>query len=534
MTEDTPLKGTLLIVDDQPVNIQALSRLLKTDYRILIATSGAKALEIAGSTNHPDLILLDIQMPEMDGYEVCTRLKGDTRTRSIPVIFVTARTSPEDEEKGLTLGAVDYISKPFNPEIVKARVKTQIDRIRAEEEIRLAHERLSLAADAAGFGTWDLDLETFHMAGDDWMNRLYGISADGFPGTFDAWIQMIHTDDLELVVREYEAAIHGEKPFDTEYRITRPDGAVRYLKAYAAVTRDANHVPVRMTGVNYDITTKKEYETEIIRYAEQLELQTLSLEELTDKLSVTNQELDERVRQRTEEISHLLVVKADLITQIGHDLKTPLTPLIALLPHIRKKTSDPELQELLDVLIMNSQRMKRIISNILLLATFEVSRAEDLRGESGLSKIADQIIKEEGYSSSQNNLTLINHLSPDLIIRMNKAHCDLILSNIISNAVKYSLPSGTITISYELSDSTFTLIVTDDGQGIGPEHLPRIFEEFYKADKSRHDNDSSGLGLSLVQRIVRSYGGAITAASEGEGKGSVFRVTFPADLCIRM
>jgi len=109
-------KRSVLIVDDQPDNIHALGKLIKDEYRIMAATSGARALEIAESDNPPDLILLDVMMPEMDGYEVCRRLKRNEKTNSIPVIFVTAMDSAEDEETGFNLGAVDYISKPFKPQ----------------------------------------------------------------------------------------------------------------------------------------------------------------------------------------------------------------------------------------------------------------------------------------------------------------------------------------------------------------------------------------------------------------------------------
>ena len=117
---------TILIVDDQPANIQVLAQLLKDTYRIQVATSGEKALQLAKSPQGPDLILLDIQMPVMDGYEVCKLLKRDMLTRQIPIIFVTAHSSVEDEEFGFALGAVDYITKPFRPSIVKARVNTHI------------------------------------------------------------------------------------------------------------------------------------------------------------------------------------------------------------------------------------------------------------------------------------------------------------------------------------------------------------------------------------------------------------------------
>lgn len=119
-------KPTILIVDDRATNIAILSDLLQDDYKIKVAKSGQKALEIAKGKEKPDLILLDIEMPEMNGYEVCKELKNNSSTNNIPVIFVTARTDVKDEEYGLNLGAVDYISKPFHPTIVKIRVKNHI------------------------------------------------------------------------------------------------------------------------------------------------------------------------------------------------------------------------------------------------------------------------------------------------------------------------------------------------------------------------------------------------------------------------
>lgn len=116
-----------------PINIQVLAGVLKADYHVKIATSGEKALEIAHSNDAPDLILLDIMMPKMDGYGVIRRLKESGRTQNIPVIFVTAKGEVEDEQKGLEMGAVDYISKPFHPPIVLARVKTQMNLIHKTE-----------------------------------------------------------------------------------------------------------------------------------------------------------------------------------------------------------------------------------------------------------------------------------------------------------------------------------------------------------------------------------------------------------------
>ena len=119
-------KKTVLLVDDAPENIQVVNSILKDIYKIRIATNGPKALELAHADPPPDLVLLDVMMPGMDGYEVCRRLKSDTATREIPVIFLTGQTEVEDETKGFEVGAVDYIHKPFSPAVVKARVQTHL------------------------------------------------------------------------------------------------------------------------------------------------------------------------------------------------------------------------------------------------------------------------------------------------------------------------------------------------------------------------------------------------------------------------
>ena len=128
-------KKTILLVDDAPANIQVAREILKDRYKTRVATSGARALELVKAVPPPDLILLDINMPEMDGYEVCTRLKGDPSTHDIPVIFLTAMTEVEDETKGFSVGAVDYIHKPFSPPIVMARVQTHLNLRETREQL---------------------------------------------------------------------------------------------------------------------------------------------------------------------------------------------------------------------------------------------------------------------------------------------------------------------------------------------------------------------------------------------------------------
>jgi len=119
-------KKLILVVDDAPANLQVVHSILKDDFKIRVATSGAKALDLVKVAPPPDLILLDVMMPEMDGYEVCGILKSRPEARDIPVIFLTGKTETDDETKGFDVGAVDYIHKPFSPAVVKARVHTHL------------------------------------------------------------------------------------------------------------------------------------------------------------------------------------------------------------------------------------------------------------------------------------------------------------------------------------------------------------------------------------------------------------------------
>jgi putative two-component system response regulator len=147
------MQATILVVDDTPSNISVLTEILRGDYRVLAAINGEQALKIARGDPAPDLILLDVMMPEMSGHEVCQRLKAESSTRKIPVIFVTAMDQPADEAKGFALGAVDYITKPVSPPIVKARVKThlalydqnrELERMVRERTAELRHTRLEI------------------------------------------------------------------------------------------------------------------------------------------------------------------------------------------------------------------------------------------------------------------------------------------------------------------------------------------------------------------------------------------------------
>jgi len=134
----TEKEMTILIVDDVRTNINVLSEIFKLEYVLKVANNGNDALRIANSEGKPDIILLDVMMPEITGYEVCKKLKDCADTKDIPIIFITAMEDEKDEEYGLSLGAIDYITKPFSPNLVKSRVKNHLEKQKIEKMLKLS------------------------------------------------------------------------------------------------------------------------------------------------------------------------------------------------------------------------------------------------------------------------------------------------------------------------------------------------------------------------------------------------------------
>ncbi len=239
---------TILIVDDQPVNIQVLSNLLKDTYRIIVANNGAKALELAVSTEPPKLILLDITMPDMDGYEVCRRLKSNEETRGIPVIFVTGRSSTEDEEEGFGIGASDYICKPFQPMLVRARVRTQVDlKIRTDALERLAlYDGLTNIHNRRAFedhykNLWDACRRNKHYI------SVMMIDIDYFKAYNDNYGHGSGDDCLRAVAKALKCTLkrpldfiarYGGEEFVVVTPDTKPEGAARVAEQLLQSVRD--------------------------------------------------------------------------------------------------------------------------------------------------------------------------------------------------------------------------------------------------------------------------------------------------------
>jgi len=247
-------------------------------------------------------------------------------------------------------------------------------------------------------------------------------------------------------------------------------------------------------------------------------------------LSELNETLEEQVKDRTAEVNNLLKHKDEFINQLGHDLKNPLGPLISLLPILKNHATTDKENEIIDTLIRNVDYIRNLVVKTIALAQLNSPNMKLKTEQIQLDDLVDEVIQENNFLINKKNINVEKDIPTDLMITADRIWIHELFANLLNNAIKYSSTDGAIVITATVDPSGVTVSLRDNGIGMTKNQLDRIFDEFYKADGSRHDFDSSGLGLSIVKRIVEKHGGKIWAESQGKGKGSQFLFTIPFSL----
>ncbi len=225
-------------------------------------------------------------------------------------------------------------------------------------------------------------------------------------------------------------------------------------------------------------------------------------------------------------LERLLDQKDEFIGQLGHDLKNPLTPLVGLLPLIVEKEKDPKIKEHLKIMNQNVEYMRDLILKTLQLARLRSDKTKFEFENLNLYDELERVATAQKLFLDGHKIKMVNNAKKDTFVWADKLRLTELLNNLITNAVKYTPKGGgTVTIDSKMDDNFVTVSVKDTGIGMNKEELDQIFDEFYKADQSRHELDSSGLGLTICKRIVEKHGGKIWVVSKGKGKGSTFYFT---------
>ena len=496
----------ILIVDDLPANRQVLVELLASPlYQLLEAASGPVALAMAAVTP-PDLVLLDVMMPGMDGYEVCRRLRAEARFAEVPVILITALDDKGSRLTGIEAGADDFISKPFNRLELLARVKsiTRLNRYRRllESQTALAESerRFSLLAEqcAEAFRFIALQPERIVYTSPA-VEKIWGVPVARFRADARLWLQLIHPEDRPRVLAAYEAVLAGRLDrLAEEYRVVRPDGSMRWVQDSGTPLRDPQGLLVSVGGVTQDITEQKAG-TELLLRA-----------------------------QRVENIGMLA-------TGIAHDFNNALAPLLMGAALLRPHAPGPHGQRLLDTMEKSAARCVALVRQLLAFA----------RGASGQHQLlqARHILRElqELAEMTFPKLIRVNVDLPAGLwpILANATQIHQVFLNLCVNA-RDAMPQGGV-LSLAAANCTLdvtaathipegrpghflAVVVRDTGTGIPPEVLPRIWEPFFT---TKALGVGTGLGLSTVRGILRQHDAFVTVETSA-AHGTTFTVYLPA------
>lgn len=274
----------------------------------------------------------------------------------------------------------------------------------------------------------------------------------------------------------------------------------------------------------------KKLEKELKEKNAQLEEIKKKLLETEKKLNELNRELEQRVIERTIEVNRLLLHKTKFIDSLSHDLGTPLTPLMALLPLIKEEVKDPKVKDLVDTCIRSAKYLKNLVNHTKELA--ELSTSELYLKKENLLEIVNKLQEKYDVVFRSYNINVENNIDENIYVKTEKPRIMEILDHISSNAVNSMLNGGTLTFdAKELEKKTGSFIdisISDTGIGLSEDQTSHLFDEFYKADESRHKLDSTGLGLSICKRIVELHGGRIWADSRRERKGTIIHFIIPS------
>ncbi|MEF8878962.1 MAG: ATP-binding protein [Candidatus Thermoplasmatota archaeon] len=291
-------------------------------------------------------------------------------------------------------------------------------------------------------------------------------------------------------------------------------------RAILIIGKNVSRIKKTEKELKESVKKLKENEVAMISMLEDLRLKQEEIQDL-------NKNLEEKVEERTKEVEQLLRQKDEFIHMLGHDLKNPLTPLITLLPIIKKKTDDPHEKELLDISIKNVNFMKNLVTKTLKLARLNSPNTHFDLEKTDLIEEINKTLETNKMMFKENNIQVENLINNDYKVKADKLRLNELLNNLLINSVKYTPEKGKITIDAEKIDKKdeIKISIHDNGLGMTEEQTERIFDEFYKTDESRHDFDSSGLGLPICKRIVEKHGGHIWAESDGPNKGTTFNFT---------
>ncbi len=537
----------ILIVDDEPINLMVLETVLEDPgYRLVRAESADQAL-LALMAEEFALLILDVRMPSMTGFELATLIKQRKKNEQIPIIFLTAYYN-EDQHvlEGYSSGAVDYLHKPINPSVlrskvaifanlyrqsrelerinrrlgdeaaerreaqrrlhelnrtleqrVKARTKDLVERTRVleltQEQLRANAAQFQGLADAAPGFIWSTDAQGHFTYMSRRFEEFTGVPIEQLRA--GGWQSVLHPEDCEVGAHLFLEAIRNRVPLNGRMRLRRADGTYRWIESSAVPLMDQTAETSAsfrgLIGVSMDISD--------LVYAEQ-----------------ALREADQR--------------KDAFLATLAHELRNPLAPIRNAVHILRSQSSaDSASRQLQDIVDRQVSQMARMVDDLL-----DVSRISRGKLELRKERVTLQQVIQGAIETSRPLIDQYRHQlevalpAKPVFLDADLTRVSQVFANLLNNAAKYTEASGRIKLVAEERGADVVVSVIDSGMGIPVRQMANLFDLFSQGESERRlAGGGLGIGLSLVKQLVELHQGRVTAQSDGPGCGSQFTVQLP-------
>ena len=542
----------ILIVDDRPENLLALEAILEPLGQVLVrAHSGDEALRLLLSHDFA-MILLDVQMPGIDGFETARLIKSRERTKYIPIIFLTAISKDEEYVfEGYSVGAVDYMTKPFQPDILRSKVNvfvdlyqkqrqlaSQSDLLRESEkrELELRHMREIYESEAR-----------FSEIVGSAMDAIVVFDADGVISLFNAAAERMFCTKAETAVganvtRHFPEANRRE----TLERICQRSGTTstgdescaaddpmpEHVLAFTGQRETGEQFPIEATASCLDVRGKRTYTlivrdiSERRRAEEALKEQAVSLATAMTELKALNDELGER----QAELERAMAARSRFYASMSHELRTPINAVLGystlLLENIYGQLNEKQ-EEGITRTHKAAKHLLELVNDVLDLSKIEAGKIDlRLQPVHFPQLIDDLFITVRPLADQYGSPLGLQHEGEPLTVVSDPRRLRQILLNLLSNAIKFGGGKPIHVRSTPTADGGIVIEVRDEGDGIAAADREKIFDEFVQLGKTQL-TEGTGLGLPISRRLAEMLHGVLEVESE-VGVGSVFRLTLPA------
>jgi PAS domain S-box-containing protein len=525
-------KFNILLVDDRPENLMAIESVLADlGQNIVKVGSGMEALREVLRQDFV-VILLDVNMPHMDGFETAALIRQRRQSKYTPIIFVTAAQSSDQlRSLGYSLGAVDYVFVPIDPAILRAKVaafielarkadlarsEVEVERVAAERRAALLESRLQSLFNRLEVGIFRSTPDGRLLEANPALLRLIGRTSLHLDGATSA-IADPAADTIRALLSYREPERVRTEPAkraerggvsdaaeEEEFELALPDGravVVSVTKALSVGPDGATYVE----GLVTDITKRKRAEEERERLL-----------------------ASERAARADAEVANRM--KDEFLATLSHELRTPLNAILGWVQILRRpQMQEEQLPVGLETIERNARVQTRLIEDLLDMSRIMSGKIRLDVQDLELATVVEGVIESFRPAVENKRLTIQTAFDARCgTVKADSRRLQQVVWNLLSNAIKFTPEGGLVRVEVRRDGSRIRIKIADNGQGISPEFLPRIFERFRQADQSStRMHGGLGLGLAIVRHLVELHGGTVSAHSDGPGKGACFELLLP-------